>query len=345
MTEPGSREPHFAAEPVLDWSGRVLAAAGMPEQEARIAADVLVRTSLRGIDTHGISRIPGYAEALLRRRINPTPRHRGELRHGLLHYEGDRGLGQLIGVAAIRAAVDQAREHAAVTCLIHECGHLAALGSYVLLAAEAGMVATMMQATQPWMALPGWTRRAIGNNPLAFAAPLPGRATLVLDMAASVVARGHLRQAVREGTAVPEGWAIGPDGEPTTDVDAAWAGAVLPTGGYKGMGLAMLVQTLANSLQGNTAAVNGGSTADMGGFLMVLNPALIGDGFQADLDGWLATYQAAAGPGGRYPGQRAAESERLRRTAGIPVPPGLLKQLEDTGSLLGVPFALAPVDA
>jgi LDH2 family malate/lactate/ureidoglycolate dehydrogenase len=336
-------EARFAADPMLAWATDVLAVSGMPRPEAGTAAEVLVRTSLRGIDTHGISRLPNYAQALQAGSINPTPRHRGELRNGMLHYEGDRGLGQFIGIAAVRAAIEQAREQAVVTCLIHECGHLAALGAYVLVAAEAGMVAVMAQATQPWMALPGWTRRAIGNNPLAFAAPLPGRAALVFDMASSVVARGYLRQSIREGTPLPPGWAIGPDGEPTTDPDAAWAGAVLPVGGHKGLGLAMLVQTLSNSLQSNTPAVNGGSTASMGGFLMVLNPALIDAGFQADVDGWLATYLDAAGPDGRYPGERAAASETERRAAGIPVPPVLLQQLRDTGSRLGVPFALRPV--
>lgn len=261
----------------------------------------------------------------------------------MMHYEGDHGLGQFIGVAAVRAAVEQAREQAVVTCLIHRCGHLAAMGSYVLVAAEAGMTAFIAQATPPWMALPGWTKRAMGNNPLAFAVPLAGRPALVFDMATSVVARGYLREAIREGTAVPEGWALAPDGNPTTDADAAWAGAVLPVGGYKGMGLAMLVQTLVNSLQGNTAAVNGGGkegTANMGGFLMVLNPALIGDAFDADVDTWLATYQDAAGADGRYPGQRAAESEAQRRRNGIPIPPVLLQQLRDTGAATGVPFTV-----
>lgn len=336
-------EHRFAAEPVLAWAGAALAAAGMPEAEAKEAAGILVRTSLKGVDTHGISRVPLYVDALREGRINPRPKHGAELRHGVLHYEGDRGLGQFIGVVAVRAAIERARTEASVTCLIHRCGHLAALGAYVEVAAEAGMVAVLTQATQPWMALPGWTRRAIGNNPLAFAVPLSGRPPLVFDMASSVVARGYVRQAVREKTPLPEGWAIGPDGAPTTDAETAWAGAVLPVGGYKGMGLAMLVQALTNSLQGSSAAVNGGSGADMGGFLLVLNPALIGDAFEADVDGWLSTYLGAAGPNGRYPGQRAAESERRRRAEGIPVPPGLRKMLIDTGTLVGVPFALEPL--
>lgn len=343
MNDTSQSEVRFAADTLLTWTTRVLTAAGMPKAEAAIAADVLVRTSLRGIDTHGISRLPNYVESMKNGSINPRPHHRATMRHGMMHYEGDRGLGQFIGVAAVRAAVEQARDQAVVVCVIRECGHLAALGSYVLEVADAGMVAFMAQATQPWMGLPGWTQRAIGNNPLAFATPLSGRSPLVFDMATSVVARGNLRQAIREGTPIPEGWALAPDGTPTNDPEAAWAGAILPAGGYKGMGLAMLVQTLCNSLQGNSSAVNSGNTASMGGFLMVLNPALIEDGFASDVDTWLSTYQNAGGTAGRYPGERAAASEVERRKSGIPVPAVLLQQLKDVGTLTSVPFTMQPV--
>jgi LDH2 family malate/lactate/ureidoglycolate dehydrogenase len=166
------------------------------------------------------------------------------------------------------------------------------------------------------------------------------RPALVFDMASSVVARGFLRQAIRENTPIPEGWALAPDGTPTTDPEAAWAGAILPAGGYKGMGLAMLVQTLCNSMLANSPQVNAGETASMGGFLMVLNPALIQDGFGADVDMWLGTYQAAGGADARYPGERAAANEAERRRHGIPIPPVLLQQLKDTGTATGVPFAL-----
>ncbi len=336
-------EVHLAVEPLLEWMAGVLAAAGMREAEAAVAAGVLLRTSLRGIDTHGISRLPNYVDAMMHGRIKARPDHGAAIRNGMMHYDGDGGLGQLVGVRAVEAAVEQARTQAAVTCLVHDCGHLAALGSYVLLAAEAGMIGVMAQATQPLMALPGWTSRAIGNNPLAFATPIADRPPLVFDMAASVVARGHLRQAIREGTPIAEGWAIAPDGTPTTDPEAAWNGAVLPTGGYKGMGIAMLVQTLCNSLLANSPEVAAGTTARMGAFLMVINPALVESGFGGDIDSWLGTYLAAGGDNARYPGERAAVVEAERSVAGIPAPPVLLEQLRETGVLTGVPFGAQPV--
>lgn len=322
------------------WCNDIFAAAGMPAEDARTAAEVLVRTSLRGVDTHGVSRAPLYAEALLAGTSNPKPDHGGEYRNGILYYRGDRGLGQVIGAAATRQAIGIARDVPVVTCLMDHCGHLAALGAYVLLAAEEGMWAFICQSTSPLMGLPGWKGRGMGNNPLAFATPVPGRPPLVFDMASSVVARGHLREAVREKVAIPEGWAIGPDGEPTTDAEIGFAGAVLPFGGYKGLGVAMFVQCLAGSLIGNSKALATGGGPEMGAFLMVINPKLAaGDGYADDVQVWFDRYMAAAGPDGRYPGRRAAESEAERRRDGIPVAPGSWEQMRAISEKLGVPLS------
>ncbi|MDB5539706.1 MAG: Malate/L-lactate dehydrogenase [Devosia sp.] len=332
----------FDSDALRDWSARVFAAAGMPVSDAETAADLLVRTSLRGIDTHGISRLPLYVESLLEGRINPRPDHGGEMRDGILHYRGDHGLGQAVGVAAVKAALELAKDRAVVPCLAKQCGHLAALGSYVLLAAEAGMIGFICQSTTPLMALEGWTDRAIGNNPLAFGTPLENSAPLVFDMSSSVVARGNLRDAVREKRNLPAGWAIGPDGKPTTDAETGFAGAVLPVGGYKGIGIAMMVQVLAGSLLGNSTNLGPDSTSsnEMGAFLLIINPALVNDAYAADVDVWLSRYRKVAGAQGRYPGQRAAASEVSRRRTGIPVPPVSLQHLRAIGNRVGQPFSL-----
>jgi LDH2 family malate/lactate/ureidoglycolate dehydrogenase len=322
------------------WCTAIFEASGMPGKDAAVAASVLVRTSLRGIDTHGISRAPQYAESLLDGAINPKPDHGGEYRDGVLHYRGDRGLGQVIGAAAVHKAIEIAGKVPMVPCLMQQCGHLAALGAYALIAAEAGMFAFLCQSTTPLMGLPGWKGRGIGNNPLAFATPLPDSPPLVFDMASSVVARGNLRQAVREGTSIPEGWAIGPDGEPTTDAETGFAGAVLPVGGYKGMGIAMLVQCLAGSLIGSSIRLRDpGGSSEMGAFLLVINPQLAAGGiYAADTREWLDRFMQAAGPEGRYPGSRAAACEAERRRDGIPVAPGSLAQMRAVSERLGVPF-------
>lgn len=333
----------FDSRLLQTWCVDIFVATGMPLEDARRSAEVLVRTSLRGIDTHGVSRVPQYAESLLSGAINPRPDHRGDYRDGMLHYEGDRGLGQVTGTAAIQKAIGIAREVPMVPGVIRQSGHLAALGAYVLIAAEAGMLAFICQSTSPTMGLPGWSGPGIGNNPLAFATPLTGRPPLVFDMATSVVARGHLRQAAREKTSIPLGWAIGPDGEPTTDPVVGMAGAVLPAGGYKGLGIAMMVQCLVGGLVGNSRLLDGrgGSSGEMGAFFLVINPTLAAGGiYEPDVEEWFGRYAAAAGAHGRYPGQRAAESEAQRLRDGIPVPDGSLAEMRSISERLGIPFTL-----
>jgi LDH2 family malate/lactate/ureidoglycolate dehydrogenase len=218
----------------------------------------------------------------------------------------------------------------------------------VLAAAEQGMVALLCQRTPPIMSLPGASGRAIGSNPLAFAMPIAAKPALVFDMAHSVVARGHLMTAVREGRdTVPIEWAIGLDGAPTTDPLRALKGAMQPVAGHKGLGMAMLVECLAGSLsnpsgsRSSTPADAGGSASDVSAFLLVLNPALaVGQpAFESNVQAWLGNYLEASGPGARYPGQRQATCESERQRIGIPLPAGLLAELQVLGEQRGLPFA------
>lgn len=330
---------HVPADLLRDWTARVFTGCGMARAEAGIAADILVRTSLRGYDSHGVTRVPLYAGRMIDGEINPRAAHRGEMRDGTLFYHCDKGLGQVVAEAATRAAVAASETRPIVTCLMEGCGHLSALGVFTLLAAEAGKVAFLCQPTKPWMAMSGWTNRAIGNNPLSFAAPLDGRAPLVFDMAASVAARGAVMDARRDGTPILEGWAIGPDGAPTIDPEAAAAGSMLPIGDYKGIGLAMLVECLGASLIPRLGEAPGGRTRP-GAFLIVANPALTsGLDFAGDMAAWLKRYQAASPRGdARYPGQRAAECEAFRTKTGIPLAPALCRELTNLGDRVGQPI-------
>lgn len=343
----------FNATELERWATTVLVRQGMSAGPAALGAGVLVRTSLRGIDTHGLSRLPVYADKLASGEVNPRANPKIHSQHGLLQCDGDGGLGQVVAPFALDHAMDLARTSAVVACRIHATGHLAALGTFVLMAAERGFFALLCQRTPPIMAMPGANGPAIGNNPLAFALPVPGAPPLVFDMAHSVVARGHVAQAFREGVeAIPADWAIGPNGAPTTDPAQALAGAMQPIAGHKGLGLAMLVECLAGSLNGILSAPEStrahaprGSAANVSAFLMVINPALaIGqDAFDASVSAWMHTFRQGAGPGARYPGQRQAACEQQRLTHGIPIAAGLLAELRALGQRVGHPFDLQSV--
>lgn len=339
----------YAASSLKEWVTAIFAICGVNQADADLAAQVLVRTSLRGIDTHGIARLPSYLEKLKSGEVNPRAQPYLEQRQGVLHVDGDAGLGQVVATAAMRQAITLARHSAVVSCVLRDSGHLAALGLFVLEAAEQGMVALLCQRTPPVMALPGALGPAIGNNPIAFSLPVAGATPLVFDMASSVVARGHVMQALQEGcAAIPEDWAIGPDGAPTTSPTQALQGAMLPLAGHKGIGLAMLVECLAGSLSGmvvadkqaGAASPLNGSASNASAFMLVINPALfVGQAaFDAHVKGWLHTYLQASGPSARYPGQRQAQCEQQRLAAGIPIPAGLLAELCAAADAFGVLF-------
>lgn len=342
----------YAYRDLEAWVAAVFAGAGVAEDHAAQTARVLVRTNLRGIDTHGVSRVAGYLQKIRTGEVNARAVPRAEFSDGVLRFDGDGGLGQAVAMEAVHLAVERARETSATICTIRESGHLAAIGQFVLEAAEAGMIAVLCQETPPLMALEGSARPAIGNNPIAFAFPVAGGAPLVFDMATSVVARGNVLQAIADKAAqIPEGWAIGADGRPTTDPAEALKGAMLPIAGHKGIGLAMLVQVLAGSLTGSmtasSAAAHGAmsSAGNISAFLLVLNPERFAgrDVFDAHVADWIRTYKEASGPDSRYPGERAALCEAERRRDGIPIPQSTLSELIGIGDRFGVPFDPRPL--
>lgn len=344
MTDPGKQFSRYDNKDLVRWVSGTFQGLGVSAAAADTTGEVLVRTNLRGIDTHGVARVPAYVGKILEKEVNPTAVPRAEWKSGVLHVDGDNGLGQYVAMQAVDAAVERARSNAVVTCLIKRSGHMAALGQFVLAAAEQGMVALMCQDTPPLMALPGSSRPAIGNNPIAFAAPVAGRAPIVFDMATSVVARGHVLQAVRDQVAeIPTDWAIGPDGQPTTDPARALQGAMAAMSGHKGIGLAMMVQVLAGSFTGSEKVP--GSTSSGGGagaFLQIFNPDhLIGRGqFDRHMAQWLATYAHASGAASRYPGERAAASEAQRREHGVPLAPSVVRELNELRKTTQLPFDL-----
>ena len=343
-------ERRYRVEQLAAWIARVLASCGLPEEDAAIAAQILARTEARGIRTHGLSRLRSYADKIRRGEVNARPRFTHVLREGVLHCDGDNGLGQVVGVKAMDAAISLARETAFIPCLVKDTGHLGAPGVLALRAAEAGLVAFFVQSSAPSMALPGARRKAIGNSPLAFAFPRAGADPFVFDMATSKVSRGHVLIAARRGERIPEGWAIDSEGQPTTDAKAALEGAMLPVGGHKGIGLSMMIECLSASLTGTTPppmiepdGSAGSASMQVGAFFFVVNPArIVGQAvFDAHVAGWTGNYLTASAPGAHIPGEQSAERERRSQAEGVAVAPGMVDELRALGSELGVPFALA----
>lgn len=324
------------------WVEQVMRSCGIPPAQAGLVAGVLVDANLRGIDTHGVSRVPSYVELLDAGATNKEPSIRIERKGWLLDLQADRALGQIAGSTAAEHAIELARDTGLAICILRDTGHLGALGYFTRLAADAGFLALMMQNGPPVMSLPGATRRAIGNNPISFAAPLEGRPPLVFDMSASEAAFGKIVEAARTGKELQEGWALDANGRPTLDATAALTGMLLPAGGAKGIGLAMLVETFAGALSGTRPAAKANAAGipyAWGGFLLVINPDFVQDreAFVSHMTSWLATY-LAADPSARYPGQKTAEIFKIRERDGVPLDANLVVGLRKVGASKRVLF-------
>lgn len=331
------------------WAAGVLQAFDVNACHAQATAQALVRTSLRGVDTHGVARLPPYVQRIREGTIHTRAKPSLQERNGLLRCDGDHALGQPVLELALRACLDRVASQAVVACHIEACGHLGALGVLLLPAVDQGCMALLCQRTPSIMAMPGATQPALGNNPIAFAAPVAGRPPLVFDMALSAVARGAVMAAARDGHAqIPSHWALDAYGHPTTDPHAALQGAMQPMAGHKGLGLAMVVECLAGALGGGLfqPAVPGsaeGSAANACAFLLVINPALAApspQGFDNYMANWITGLLAAQGTQGRYPGLRQHECELQRRAEGIPLSSALINELQALARLSGVALAL-----
>jgi LDH2 family malate/lactate/ureidoglycolate dehydrogenase len=335
--------PVFAAQALREWLTAVFSAFGVPADAAALTASHLVRANLRGVDTHGMLRVASYVKMLRAGATNATPRLTCEDRGGMLVVDCDGALGQVGGSFALRQALAAGETRALVGVSIRNVGHLGALGLFLEEAAAAGFVGMMMQNGPPIMGLPGSDHSAIGNNPFAFSAPVRGGPPLVFDMAASEVAFGRIMDHARTGAPLQPGWALDGAGRPTTDAKEALRGMLLPAGGYKGIGLAMLVETFAGSLTGLHAAASIAPGQQLpsrfGGMLLLVNPAIVigRDVFDAHLAEWLSRYKGSSGEA-RYPGEKTARLESERAEAGIPLPDAVVADLGRIGGEVGAPM-------
>jgi LDH2 family malate/lactate/ureidoglycolate dehydrogenase len=330
-------DPCIPAAALRGWVASVLEASGVQRADALLAGRELVRANLRGVDSHGISRLPIYARLLRSGTMNPQPDTVVEERLGVVHLHADRGLGQVAGVRAVNEAIGRLQGQASCTVVLHRVGHLGALGVLAAQLADAGMLGLVMQNGPAIMGMPGATAPAIGNNPMAFGAPVRGGPPLVVDIASSQVAFGRIIDAARAGEPLAPGWALDATGTPTQDAAAAMGGMLSPAAGHKGIGLAMMVEMLAGSLSGVRPAAMQGATlpGEFGGFLYALNPALIAAGFAEHVAEWIGIYHGS-GPGMRYPGERAAASEARREAEGVPIPARVLADLTTLAAELGL---------
>ena len=306
----------------------VLETAGLDASDAAAASDVLVRTTLRGIESHGIWFLNRYVRQVQSGGADPRARLTTvEDRGAHLTLDGNAGHGPAIAAHATHTAIDRAGSHGIAAVSVRNANHFAAAGHYALMCAEAGCVGLALSNTPPIMAVSGSRARSIGNNPLGFGAPRTAGPPVVLDIAMSKVAGGKVRMAVETGDPVPPGWIIDPDGQPSTEPADFFIrrGALLPFADHKGYGLALMIETLVAVLSGSGMASGVGNwlyapetPADVGYFLLALAPA---PGFADRMRNLCEEMTAAPrAPGVErilVPGEPEHEHEQLARADGL----------------------------
>ena len=343
------------AEKLLAFARAVFAAHGVPADEARLVADTLVQADLWGHQSHGVMRLPWYV---------------GRLRTGVMRavaepclvndagalavMDGRDSMGQVLTSRAADEAVRRAKAHGVGVVALRNSNHFGTAMYFTLRAAWEGCIALLSTNASPAMAPWGGREKRVGNNPWSIAAPAGERAPMVLDIANTVVARGKIYLARQRGQKIPLGWAIDGDGEPTTDPLTALGGIILPMGGHKGYGVAVMMDVLSGVLTGSGfgRGVHGPYQASQksgaGHLMIVLDVAAFQPlaEFEARMGTLIDELKSAPLAKGAseilYPGELEARNEAENRARGLVLPQdtlaGLRKLAEETGLQARLPF-------
>jgi ureidoglycolate dehydrogenase (NAD+) len=306
---------------------------GLLREDAHDAARILVLGDLFGITTHGVSRLESYGERLQLGGINARPDIRLEkVAATVAKLDGDNGVGTLVGYRALQAAMAMARESGTGIVFARSSNHFGPIAPYSYLAAQAGFASIIGSNSSPTMAPTGGREARVGNSPIGFGIPHPGARPIILDMASSVVARAKIRDALKAGQSIPATWATDRDGKPTEDPRAALEGFLLPIGGYKGYGLALIVDLFAGVLSGAAYLTRVQSWIDvpeepqnLGHFFFLIDTATLGEPAWLaqrieDFAGLLrATPRADAAQPILLPGEIEQDRLERHRRDGIPI--------------------------
>lgn len=230
---------------------QVLRANGVSEAQARAIADTITAAERDECTSHGLFRLPGYVRSIRSGKVTPDAVpvvH--ELAPAVVQVDGKNGFAPLALRMGQSLLVAKARQYGIAAMAVTRMYHFAALWPEVEALAEQGLVAFACTQAMSYVAPAGGRKPLYGTNPLAFAWPRAAHPPLVFDQASSASARGEIQLHLRDGKALPEGWAIDAEGNPTTDPAVALDGALLPFGGYKGAAIALMIELLAGALIG-----------------------------------------------------------------------------------------------
>jgi LDH2 family malate/lactate/ureidoglycolate dehydrogenase len=333
---PPVRVPHERLRKIV---GDIFAAAGTPEADAKTVADALVWANLRGIDSHGVSRVPRYLELFESGESKPAAAMKVTTpRPGIVVIDADGAPGPVALSRGMGEAVEAAKKTGVAWAGVRGTVHTGAIGYYTSLAAQAGMVGIGIVAGIPNMAYHGARGIGVATSPISIAIPAGSHPTFVLDMATAFMALGRIQQHKAQNRPLPEGAAMTKEGEPTTD--PAVAAIPLPLGGPKGAGMSLAFELLTGGLMANAIvpAYHGktpeGRRHRQNASLIAVDIAAFGDPatFRHTVDETIDTVKKL--PRMKedqdilFPGERGARAYATRLRDGIPLSADVLSTLE-----------------
>jgi len=352
----------FTEQKLRQFTESVFLKMGCPVTDAQLAADVLLKSDLRGIDSHGVARLSGYVRLWEKERINATPEVR------IVHetattatVDGDAGLGLVVAPFAMKVAIEKAKIYGSGWVAVKNSNHFGIAGYHALMAVEQDMIGISMTNASPLVAPTYANERLLGTNPMCYAFPAGKYPPLVVDMATAAAANGKLEIAQRANQPIPEGWVQDKDGNSSTSAHQLKdGGSLLPLGSdkdhgsHKGYGLSATVDILSAVLSGANygpwvppfVAFLEPSANPVGAGIGHFFGAMRIDGFRPaedfkqHLDNWIERFKSAktVDPDKTViiPGEPEYAFEQERKIQGIPLINVVVNDLNELAAKLGI---------
>lgn len=350
-----SNETLFIGSDILrEYCKDLFVKAGVPEDDAFIASDNLVDANLHGVDSHGVSRMGIYLKRI--REGVDKPVCNIEIDNELpatAALNANSSIGSAVGTRAMKMAIEKAKETGIAFVTVRGSNHIGTAAYYTRMAVEKNMIGFAATNGAARMAPWGGKEALLGTNPFAVGIPAGLERPVVADMATSLVARGKIILAAKNNQEIPLGWAIDKDGNPTTNAQEALDGTVLPFGGPKGYGIALLIDILCGVLSGasfgkhiNDMYADFENPTDIGNVFGALNIEKFVnlETFKENMDSLIQEIKNSPKATGVneifLPGEIEALKREERLKKGIPVTRAVLDELKEEGMRLGVEYTL-----
>ena len=317
----------------------------LSNSHASICANALINAELVGAPTHGLSRLKMYCDRINKKVINPKPKIKiKKISQSIAHIDADNSIGFVAANIGMKHAINNAKKTGFGLVGIKRSGHYGLSGYYAEQAVKKNFIAFCFTNAPPAIAPHGAKKSLFGTNPICFGTPTSSKVPFILDTSVSVINRGKIRVAARSGKKIPEGVALDKNGKPTTDAKKALAGVQLPIAGFRGSGLAWMVDILSGVLTGGN---HGGKVKDpfddfsgpqnIGHLFIVMKPNLFVNNYNQRIKENIKRIKKLPKIKGvkkiLYPGQNKFDRYKKNLKKAITIPKNILEDLKKLNAI------------